>query len=148
MNNTTKNNFDIFLSQLNQISQVISKCIHASFEERTATILQLLALKFLASKPSAAINELALELQLSMSSATQLIERLTKCRFIIRTTDQNDRRITRLTLTEEGLAELMRLQDCINSMLEKAFEQMPDDDLKELMRIHNLLLEKLQTALS
>lgn len=111
-----------------------------SHEKRAATMLQFSALKFVQGKKDAAVNELGTTLRLSKSSATQLIERLVKTGLIERAADKADRRIIRLSLTSKGEKEVVKMKNRILKKIEKIFSYLPEQDIKELVRIHKTLI--------
>lgn len=111
-----------------------------SHEKKAATMLQFSALKFVQANKDAAVNELGTTLHLSKSSATQLIERLVKTGLTTRTADQNDRRIIRLSLTSKGEKEIIKMKNRILEKIEKIFSYLPEQDIKELVRIHKTLI--------
>lgn len=127
-----------------QFGKLMSKNSTESHEEKEATMLQFSALRCLQEQKNIAVNELGSCLHMSKSSATQLIERLVKSGFIKRQEDKNDRRIIHLSLTPAGEEETTRLKNKFLQKIEVIFSHLPEHDIKELIRIHKLLLTKLE----
>ncbi|WKZ30100.1 MAG: MarR family transcriptional regulator [Candidatus Dojkabacteria bacterium] len=114
-----------------------------SKEQRAATFLQFHALRFLNENPKVTVGEFATDLCMSSAAIAQLIERLQSNGWIVRENNDSDRRIIHLSLSDKGKKELsiMRLtfMDKVNSVLKFVSE----DDVKELTRILNQILEGL-----
>jgi len=67
------------------------------------TLQQYLALDVLVKKEKCMITDLSKSLGIALSTVTELVDRLTKRRFVKRKKDINDRRIVWLDLTNKGL---------------------------------------------
>ncbi len=104
---------------------------------------QLHALHTLAHNPLT-MGELAEEMNITLSSATALVDRLVKNRWVERREDPEDRRIVRLVITERG-RELYRT---VKRERYKAFkfllDAMPPEDVAALRRIFTNLHTTLQ----
>ncbi len=127
-----------------QLGKLVSQQAQESHMQRTATMLQFSALHFLKEQPNVTVSDLAQFLQLSRSSATQLIERLVKSGFVQRVNDKKDRRITRLVITKLGEKEFIMLKGKLMKKMQKVFSKIPEKDIKELIRIHTNLVETLK----
>lgn len=135
---------ELFATML-QLGKLMSKDASFNHENKTATMLQFQALRFVLENKNTAVSDLGGSLTLSKSSATQLIERLVKAGFLERVHDEQDRRIVRLTITKLGKQEYEALKQ---KMLEKVtgiFSNLPEEDIKELIRIHKKLLAQLES---
>lgn len=136
--------FEQLFSTMMQLGKLMSQQTQETHEERTATMLQLMALQFLKEQPNGTVSELAKLLELSKSSATQLIERLAKAGLVKRINDKEDRRIVRLVITENGEKEFIALKKKLMEKMQKIFSKIPAKDLRELIRIHTNLIETLK----
>lgn len=141
---TTTSDFEQLFNTMMQFGKFMSQQTNESYEERTATILQFTALHILKDQPNIAIGDLAKFLRLSKSSATQLIERLVKAGFVERVSDQEDRRIIRLVITENGEKEFVALKKDFMEKMQRIFSKIPAKDIRELIRIHTNLIETLK----
>jgi DNA-binding MarR family transcriptional regulator len=122
----------------------MSRHTQETHEEKTATMLQLMALQFLKEQSNGTVSDLANFLKLSKSSATQLIERLVEANLIERIHDRKDRRIIRLVITENGEKEFIALQKKLMEKMQKIFSKIPAKDLRELIRIYTNLIGTLK----
>ncbi len=144
MHNTNVN--EQFFSTLTQLKRVVSQQVYESHEEKVATMLQFSALNFLKDKSEVNVGDLAKFLQLSKSSATQLIERLVKMGLVKRINDRQDRRIIRLTITSKGEDEFIVLKTKLKEKMNRFLSKIPEKDIKELIRIHANLIETLKNS--
>lgn len=142
MNNT--NLTEQLFSTIVQLRKLISKQAYESHEEKMATMLQFSALNFLKDQSEVNVGDLAEFLQLSKSSATQLIERLVKMGLVKRISDKQDRRVIRLTITSKGEDEFVALKKKIMEKMNRFLSKIPEKDIKELIRIHSNLIETIK----
>ncbi len=131
-------------NSMGQIRKLLENQTQESHEEKTATIMQYSALKFLKSTENSTVGDIGGHLKLSKSSATQLIERLVKADLVERFDDQKDRRIVHIVITPAGKQKIIDLKKKFMDKMSKIFSKIPDEDLKELTRIHSNLVETLQ----
>ena len=131
-------------STMGQIRKLLESQAQESHEERTATIMQFSALKYLRDHKHSTVGDVAMQLKLSKSSATQLIERLVKADLVERVDDTEDRRIVRIVITSAGEQKFIELKKKFIAKMGKIFSKIPDEDLQELIRIHTNLIATLQ----
>ncbi|HVZ67660.1 MAG TPA: MarR family winged helix-turn-helix transcriptional regulator [Patescibacteria group bacterium] len=143
MNNVP--DFEQLFASMLQLSKLISQYTQETREERIATVLQFSALNLVKDQHETAISDISKSLQLSKSSATQLIERLVKLGLVKRISDPEDRRIIRLEITKNGDAELHKLRLKLINKMKRVFSKIPAKDIRELIRIHTNLIETLKT---
>ena len=128
-----------------QLRKLISQQAYQSHEEKVATMLQFSALNFLNGKSNVTIGDLAQFLQLSKSSATQLIERLEKNKLVRRINNKEDRRVVHLVITPKGEEDLLILETKLMEKMTRLFSKIPESDIKELIRIQTSLIETLKS---
>jgi DNA-binding MarR family transcriptional regulator len=124
-----------FVESVVKLKRMIERSSGLSAEEGPATMLQFRALKCIKEEPSLATGELAAALNISLSSAAQLVDRLHKLDWVIRESDREDRRISRLRLSKKGEQALTGIQEVIFSRVTKFLSYMPARDIKEVVRI-------------
>lgn len=129
---------------MSQLGKLLESQTQESHEERTATMMQYMALSFLKEKDLSAVGEVAENLKLSKSSATQLTERLVKAGYVERVGDLDDRRIVRLKISDKGEHEIINLKNKFMEKMSAVLLKIPESDLKELLRIHIKLIQTLQ----
>jgi MarR family transcriptional regulator, organic hydroperoxide resistance regulator len=107
------------------------------------TIMQLLVLRSLMEEPNICLGELAERLQVGKSTMSGIVERLVKAGFLIRERSENDRTTLTLRLTEEGKEKQKETHNIFMEQMSKIVD-IPDKDIKQLLQLHQLILEKLQ----
>ena len=135
-----------------KLFEAMSKCkrlMHQSFSPITkdleATMIQAQALRFIKEHPDATVGELARQLHISMSSTAQLTDRLAKRSWISRSGDKKDRRVVRLALTSYGEQELNSFYEQMVEMMAEFYGNIPAKDVRELLRIHNDLIDAVES---
>ncbi|HVT01725.1 MAG TPA: MarR family transcriptional regulator [Patescibacteria group bacterium] len=136
--------YDQLFASMLQLNKLIAQHTHETREEKIATMLQFAALNYIKDQPNIPVSDLCSHLQLSKSSATQLVERLVKSEFVERVDDKEDRRIIRLVITKNGEARLFDIKKNMVDKLKKIFSKIPAKDTRELIRIQNELIETLR----
>ena len=90
-------------------------------------------------KGGARQKELAEELEVSPAAVSDFVSRLEEDGYVERKVDENDKRATRITLTELGAARAGELADERNERFERAFKALTSKERSQLLT----LLEKL-----
>lgn len=135
---------EALFSTMMQLRKLMAQRAEESHEQRAATMLQFSALHFLIDNKKGTVKELAQFLNLSKSSATQLVERLAKADYVIRMEDAEDRRITRLNITQSGKEKAEELKEKIKLKMSKIFSKIEKKDIQELIRIQTQLIDILK----
>ncbi len=84
---------------------------------------------------------LARYLEVSKSSVTGVVDSLEKNGLVFRKADSNDRRKTLLFLTDKGFKYREKVIGWIGNVLEKAFVDVPDEDVDELLNTNKKLID-------
>jgi DNA-binding MarR family transcriptional regulator len=87
------------------------------------------------AKHVATMSELAEEMNISLPSATSLVDRLVKSGWVERQADPDDRRIIRLAITEEGRKVCMAMKAERMRTYKFLLDAMSEEDLQSLHRI-------------
>ncbi len=88
-------------------------------------------------------SQLAEILDIRLSSLTELLSKLADRGLITRTTDENDKRVTNVSLTDSGKEAVDGHDDNSDDLLNTLFDGLTDEELDQL----NGLLDKLNTSL-
>ena len=80
-------------------------------------------------------KELAETMRVNPSSMSELIDKLQAEGYIERTVDPEDRRATRITLTELGKARAYEISDEREERIHPLFANLTDDEKQELLRL-------------
>lgn len=133
--------FSCTFSALNRVMHHVSAI---SLEEKMTTMLQFQALSFLKEHPGCTVGELAAELGVSSAGVAQLTDRLFNAARIIRLHDESDRRVTRLSLTQDGESQLAQIKQKHLETMSRFLSLIPEKDLQEIIRIQSELIKKLE----
>ncbi len=122
------------------ISRAVSRLKYASIERFnnagvTVTPSQMGILFLLMKRDNMSMSELSSILSIDNSTLTRLSDRLVKLDFIERVRDINDRRISKLRLTDNGRCEGMKAVKTakeINSEISRGFT---DEEMKIFIRV-------------
>jgi DNA-binding MarR family transcriptional regulator len=114
---------------------IFSSAIHELMAEQLhdelggeLTIPQLKLLKLIAKTNTESLGEAAAFLGVSNAAASKAVDRLVRRDLVLRRESTDDRRATRLELTDHGRAVLERYETAQNRVLEGLFRQfMPED---------------------
>ena len=90
------------------------------------------------------VTDVAEDLGVSLSAITSLVDKLCKVGLVLRQRDENDRRLVWLELTSEGNEILNRCLASRRQVVGRYLEQLPDEDLEQLLRIYERLLGIIQ----
>lgn len=132
------------MQSLMKIRRIAEQSFISPIKDGSVTLLQNQALLHLKDHPGCTVGELSSKLGLSSSSVAQLIERLINLDAIKKTPDAEDRRITHLSLTKIGLSQTEVAHSMLAEKVGNVFSQMPEEDLKEVVRIFTNFLKKIE----
>lgn len=139
------NDIDKLIAHMVQIFKYVSLQSNLTFEERTATMLQYHTLAYLKEHPESKLTDVAKHLNASLSSTTQLIERMHKGGLIERKGDDKDRRITLLRATNDGIEKLKFLKESKRNRMKELLSHIDKEDIKQLVRILQKLADNITT---
>lgn len=128
-----------FLSKAVKVRRLIEQT--SSFEDKAITLLQVQALTYIHEHPKTPVGLLADELSMSLSAVAQLTNRLADAEYIRREDSPTDRRIIHLSLTPKGEEQLEIYHKQLEKNHFKVLSEIPENDLKELVRIFTTILE-------
>jgi len=132
------------MQSLMKIRRIAEQSFISPIKDGGVTLLQNQALLHLKDHHGCTVGELSAKLGLSSSSAAQLIERLINLDAIKKTPDAEDRRIAHLSLTKIGLSQTEVAHSMLAEKVGNVFSQMPEKDLKEVVRIFTNFLKKIE----
>jgi DNA-binding MarR family transcriptional regulator len=87
------------------------------------------------------LNLLARELQIAMSSASEMVDRLVNQGFVQRTLDEENRRQVIISVTEKGEGLVLELRRGIVENYRTLLGKLPEDDQEQLVRALETLAE-------
>lgn len=129
-----------------QLMRLMMRVSASEVGDRKATTLQCHALRFIADQKQVTVGCLADELSMSSSAVAQMSDRLVKAGWAERLHDKEDRRIVKLSLTNEGNKVLKIMAKKHREKMGKLFSLISENDLSELIRIQKKLIIKMEEA--
>lgn len=103
-----------------------------------------LLLMFLSKHNGLTHSEIAEKLNISPAAATKVIKRLEKEGYLERQADENDERLSRVFLKEDGRALMDEIKKSFKCLDEKTFKKFSPEDLKQFGDYLNRILHNLQ----
>jgi DNA-binding MarR family transcriptional regulator len=134
------------ISRIADVAPAVRKLfeIRAGTDERAAwmslTAHQLEALTALFGG-SLTMGELCERLHISESAGTALSDRLVAHEMVVREADPSDRRIVRLSLSDEAHSTVERFRAMKRARIAEVLSVLDDDELAALVRVYERLLE-------
>ena len=108
------------------------------------TGVQLMTLHFVKHNDNCKTSDIANFLSVSPSDTTRIVETLVKKGFVERINDENDRRIIRLVIKEEGKKVFETIKQELALSFSKILEKINEEDAKALLRGMNALSNALK----
>jgi len=107
---------------------------------------QFYAISILYRKVSLTMSELAAEMKISKQQLTPIIAKLIDNHLVIRKTDERDRRIILIAITESGMSAYKALIAQIKSNFTEKLSELSDQELDELEKTVSRMQEILKTT--
>jgi DNA-binding MarR family transcriptional regulator len=125
--------------------QIMAQRLSEVLERQGLSHSGFLFLKAIQDAP-APLSELSRLLGLSPATITELTDRLAIPGFVERIPDPHDRRVTLARLTPLGRQTLQKARQAHRELLRRAFLQLPEDDLRGLVRGLTVLRQALEAV--
>lgn len=109
---------------------------------KVSTSLQVQALEVINDHSKITAGELSFCLEISSSSLSQLTDRMIDAKLIYKVHSEVDRRSVFLALTDTGKKHLSEATRLIKGQVSEILAPMSENDLKEVIRIFNNVLEQ------
>lgn len=123
----------------NNLLELIGKCGHYLYHKKGKKGGQGKILKILSQNPGITQKELQEMMEIQSGSMSEIITKLETRGFVERTKDENDKRVTRLSMTEEGRAFVEIKKSQPKRSEKDMLEALTDEEQKQL----ETLLKKL-----
>jgi len=133
-----------FIKTTNEIKNLMEKNSIINCDTKVVPKLQFFAVRYISKNPGITVGELAKVLMMSSGSIAQLIERLVEKDWIQKEIDDTDKRVSHLFLTHNGEAQVEEMRKIFTKKMKNMLSLIPEDDLKEIIRIQENLLKQLK----
>lgn len=104
------------------------------------------ALSGAARRRTVRLTELSRTMHQSLPALSQRVSTLEALGYVERVPDPDDRRVTGLCLTDEGLRTLQRAYEHIGGMISRAIDRLGQENLRTMLELNELLAEALEYA--
>lgn len=122
---------DAFLHIANRQRQIL----HRSLGQRGINPGQAVCMKMLASRDGATQSEIADAMQLTRPTVTRMLQRMERGGLVQRLPDEDDQRVTRVYVTDDGRDLMRSLHDGFADYVSRTVALLPESDRVELARI-------------
>jgi len=109
---------------------------------------EIFTMLFLDKRKEITMTELVAYINTPMSTATGIVDRLVKNRYVQRNRSETDRRIVLLSLTTEGSQLIRRLKDLITGYFDLATQDLTEEEKQFLIRIVLKIINNLQAKVN
>lgn len=129
--------------QLRQIAGVVRRRGRSLLEQFGITPPQFDALIILDRSGDLTIGELSSRLYLAYSTTTDLVDRLERAGFVVRSRDTADRRVVLVKLQETGHLVIEKVMDARRAYLGGVLKSVDESERLQILRVLNLLHERM-----
>lgn len=137
-----------YFARLEEILMEIGRRLHVEFDAHMVSGItgsQFFVLQKINAKGRLTVSEVAEKLSVSLSAITALVDRLVQAGLVVRSRDDQDRRLVWLEATEKGKEILARCMEGRKQVAAKYFGQLSDEDLEKLLEIYGKVLITLKS---
>ena len=129
--------------ELRQIAGVVRRRGRSLLEQFGITPPQFDALVILDRAGDLTIGELSNRLYLAYSTTTDLVDRLERAGFVVRSRDTADRRVVLVKLQEKGKQVIERVLDARRAYLGVVLETLDEAERLQILKVLNLLHDRM-----
>ncbi|MTI68816.1 MAG: MarR family transcriptional regulator [Firmicutes bacterium] len=128
---------------LRKVDNIIRQKGREILKDFNITAPQFIALQWLINEGDLTIGELSKKMSLACSTITDLIDRMEKNKLVVRTKDENDKRVVRIKVKEKGHTLVQEVLDKRRYFLTEKLKGFKEEDKEFLMKN----LKSLHTAM-
>jgi len=135
---------EVFYS-FRRVHQIFYQKLLKAAQPYGITPVQVLVMRALSDGAGISLTELAERIHLGVSTTSGIVDRMEKAGLVARERLEADRRAVRLTLTDKGAAVWRNTNETRLKLL-RPLLRLPKEDLDALLRIHEQIVQTLQTT--
>ncbi|HLN64293.1 MAG TPA: MarR family transcriptional regulator [Symbiobacteriaceae bacterium] len=136
-----------YLDRMEELSRRFFRHFHSRIEEEGGlSPSQYLVLKVLDKLETLTVSDLAARLDMTVAGATGLLDRLVRAGLVERERDLVDRRVVRVTLSEEGRRQLQAAAAQRRAILADFFGPLTREEVAQLVAIYEKVAHKMPAA--
>lgn len=132
-----------YFARLEEFFMEMTRRLHGELASQMVSGItgsQFFVLKKINSKNRMTVSEVADQLAVSLSAITALVDRLVKAGLVVRSRDDQDRRLVWLEVTDKGREVLRKCMEGRRKVASKYFGQLPQEDMEKLIEIYEKVL--------
>jgi len=137
---------DRYIAVSFSVTKKAEALIKGTIENDELTCDQHYMLRYINNKSSCTSTELAEAFEVKKSAITAIINRLYDKGLIVRTRDDNDRRVVYLTLTDQGKGLFDETEDKVHKLVESFIERFDEQEIKQFIETYEKLNQVLIEA--
>jgi DNA-binding MarR family transcriptional regulator len=136
-----------FIRMVEKIKKASENISGNNLEKSGITMLQIQALDYIQNNPGTPVSGLSEHLFMSLSSVSQLTDRLFAQKLIDRKSDPGDRRSVLVFLTKKGGQVVQRFKKIQLKEIGFITRYMSIEDIEHMVRIHKSMLKKIAESI-
>jgi len=130
------------MTNMNTGRRLMAACMQRF--KRTITVSQTEVLAIVYQDGPITAKELAEQMRLTPGSITQLVEQLERLHYVKRTPSTTDRRVTHLSVTEQGTAEISRIKEQKEELFKHVYKDMTLDEVRTMAKVQEKMIAYLK----
>lgn len=116
---------------------------HREMSDEELTVGQMMLLFYLNERQPVTSKQIASDLHHSKSAVAQLLDGLERAGMIARRTDESDRRIAHISLTDSAAQRIAELEARRKAFFTEAAQGLTDDELQVMIRVQRKMARQL-----
>ncbi|MGV3465557.1 MAG: MarR family winged helix-turn-helix transcriptional regulator [Heyndrickxia sp.] len=134
------------LESFSEVNKAIYKLEKLEADKHGITVVQLKTIYHISRNPNIGLSELAEKLRLTNSTVSGVVDRLVQHNFVERVVPPSDRRAISLLLSKKGEELLETIFASENTTMTRlnGLLEIPEEEIQQLFRLHQLVLSKLK----
>jgi DNA-binding MarR family transcriptional regulator len=125
---------------MSQLTMTVIADVLEALQDHDMSMSRFAVLHLLQISEGMTITAVAARLKLSIGSASQLIDRLEVDRFVMRQDDENDRRIRRIWLTDQGAHMISRMKKIRLRRMSSLLHTIPPHIIEQICDTMHLMI--------
>lgn len=135
-----RDEIDHILHNIHSINHVFMSNLHDIGKKHGITMTQGFVMKLISKKKPTTTIDIAKHLGISMSAATQIVDGLIKSNLVIKSVNDNDKRISNIELSPVSKQKISNLKRQTASNMIDFFDTLSDDEIYDFITITDKLL--------
>lgn len=124
----------IITDLLHNVKRSFEKLVKCYFNDYKLTLTQLSLVLLLKENGSLNVSSISKQMGLSKSTVSGIIDRLEKMNIVTRTRSEEDRRVIRISLTDEVKNIGPSIENKLKEFIYHMFDGVSDDDLSDIVK--------------